>query len=803
MKNIVLSLITFIVANSCVAQTVPIFKWQDHLSYRSGMSVTEGGGKVYCATKGGIFVYNKGDNSMERLSKVNGLSDVEAVVINYNKYNNKVLIAYKNANLDILTGTAITNLPDIKNKNIVGNKSINSVYMLNQYAYLACGFGIVVIDMNRMEVNDTYFLLNAIGGALNVRDLTSDNNYLYAATDSGVYRASVNAPSLADNTAWKKITGKVNGVYSGAINGKYNSIVAFNGKIYANFSKYLYSNFLSNPPVVYYINDSVKVFDGTSWTSPTFMPATGYTARQLEVCNNHLLVVLDGQVNVYDTAMHSIYYFGGDQFCFNDKLRAVAAAFDSDGGTWFADDRFGLLSWRPSIGCESRYPNGPANEFVTNMSTAGDNLLVAPGGVNGSWQSLYLTDGVFSYNNNTWSAISGNHSPIINLDTTFDIMNVLIDTNDTRHAYASTWGSGILEFYDGVPIKHWDHSNSNGALMGINSGGSGPVLNYGIALDAANNLWVSSTLVTKALARKTFSGSWTGIDFSAILGNSGATLSQVLVDKNDQKWMIIARGGGLMVYKAGTTATANLSTNTKFLSTSSGNGLLPSTEVDCIAEDKNGEIWIGTNKGIAVFYSPENVFVPGANFDAQQILLEQDGHVQILLLTELVQAIAVDDANRKWIGTTNSGVFLMSADGTQQIYHFDAANSPLFSNDVRSIAINHKTGEVYFGTAKGIISFRGSSTEGNPDFGQMYAFPNPVKPNYDGPIAITGLMGNSTVKITDVVGNLVFQTTSEGGQALWYGKNFKGERVSTGVYMVFCTNADGSQKAVTKILFIN
>jgi hypothetical protein len=168
-----------------------------------------------------------------------------------------------------------------------------------------------------------------------------------------------------------------------------------------------------------------------------------------------------------------------------------------------------------------------------------------------------------------------------------------------------------------------------------------------------------------------------------------------------------------------------------------------------------------------------------------------------------VQAIAVDDANRKWIATANSGVFLMSEDGTKQIYHFDESNSPLFNNDVRTIAINHKTGEVYFGTAKGIIEFRGDATEGNEDCSGMYAFPNPVKPDYEGPIAIKGMMENSTVKITDVSGTLVYEVKSEGGQALWFGKNFKGERVSTGVYMAFCTNEDGSQKCVTKILFIN
>jgi hypothetical protein len=173
------------------------------------------------------------------------------------------------------------------------------------------------------------------------------------------------------------------------------------------------------------------------------------------------------------------------------------------------------------------------------------------------------------------------------------------------------------------------------------------------------------------------------------------------------------------------------------------------------------------------------------------------------LETENVLSIAVDDANRKWIGTSKSGVFLMSADGTKQIAHFDETNSPLFSNNVKSITINHTTGEVYFGTSKGIISYRGTAIEAGDEFGDVYAFPNPVKHEYEGPIAIKGLMNNSTLKITDISGSLVYETKSEGGQAIWYGKNFNGERVSTGVYMVFCTSEDGALKKVTKILVIN
>ena len=798
MKKYFLLIVIIISTQQIFSQSIPVFKWQDHLSYRSGVSVAEGGGKVYCATRSGIFMYNTGDNSMERLSKINGLSDVQAVVLNCNHYNNKVLIAYANANIDIIDGTSITNIPDIKNKNIVGNKAINNIYFVNQYAYLACGFGIVVIDMNRLEVSDTYYI-GPGGNAINVRDITSDSLYFYAATDGGVYRASINAPSLADNSAWSLITGIVNGTYSGNPNGKYNAITVFRGKVFANYSRYLYSNFSSQ--VVYNGQDTIKSYDGTKWKIDSLIPFASYTNRVLRTVNGKLIVADQYSISVKNSNLQGGFYIGGHD-CFNDIISPESVTVDNNGGVWYGDDKYGLASWRPGVGCQYRYPNGPANEFVNAMDLAGGNLITVPGGVTNSWSNLYISDGIFSYSNNNWTTIKGAYSTVVNIDTLYDFMNVLVDTLDTKRAFVSCWGGGVVELYNGVPIKHYTASNTGNALTGIAANGTGPVDCYGLALDAGANLWVGSTSVRNAIAKKTPAGTWKSIDFTAILGNGGATIGQILIDQYDQKWIVLARGGGLMVYAGNTTAAAT-SSNTKVLTTSSGNGLLPSTGVYCLAQDRTGEIWVGTDKGICVFYSPENVFVPGQNFDAQQILLTQDGNVQILLLTEIVQAIAVDDANRKWIGTANSGVFLMSADGTQQIYHFDVTNSPLFSNNVNSISIDHKTGEVYFGTGKGIIEFRGSATEGNQDYSELYAFPNPVKPNYDGPIAIKGLVGNSTVKITDVVGNLVYQTTSEGGQALWYGKNFKGEKVSTGVYMVFCASADGTQKAVTKIVFIN
>ncbi|HEU4718775.1 MAG TPA: two-component regulator propeller domain-containing protein, partial [Bacteroidia bacterium] len=269
-----------------------------------------------------------------------------------------------------------------------------------------------------------------------------------------------------------------------------------------------------------------------------------------------------------------------------------------------------------------------------------------------------------------------------------------------------------------------------------------------------------------------------------------------------QKWMILPRGSGMLVFDDNGTIDNPSDDRVTRLGFTAGNGGIVGTDVYSMAEDQDGEIWVGTDQGISVFYCAENIFTPGA-CDAQQILIQQDGYTQILMGTQSVTCIAIDGANRKWIGTEEGGVFLMSADGQKQLAHFDVTNSPLLSNDITSLAINQKTGEIFFGTTKGLVSYRGEAIEGQDQMGDVYAFPNPVTHDYHGPIAITGLVKDADVRIADVTGNVVYQTKALGGQAIWDGNNFKGERAATGVYLVFITNEDGTQKAITKILLIN
>jgi hypothetical protein len=775
-----LLLLSFFVGSDGIAQ-LAIGQWRDHLSYKKGISVTQSETNIYCATESGMFTLNRDDKSIERLSKISGLSDVGVNTIRYNDYNKTLLIAYKNANMDLVKDKNIYNISDIKRSIITAKKTINNIHFRNELAYLACGFGIVVLDMDKKEIKETYYI-GVNGGFLNVREVTSDANYLYAATDSGVYHAALNSPNLADFNSWSKFSSLPPGVY--------NTIASFDGKIYTNYSS----------PSPIWGNDTIYEYNGIQWDHflKQVKPDSGFNpVRKIEESHNKLMISTVGREDVFtpsDTWLGVIYLFttGYDV----DPFQGIVDDLDPD-VYWVADNYNGLTnSYQLGGGTASYAPNGPNTSQVYGMSFAKEDLWAIRGDRDETWAAIYNPAEAYRFSNENWSSDTRTNIPA--MDSLFDVVSIAVDPANKEHVFLGTLGRGILEINNGAFVKQWNEGNSSLQSTGWSTTFRSVAI-FGLTYDADGNLWVSNSTAPQPLSVLKTDGTWQSFNTSAFATNPAT--GNILIDQSGNKWMILPRGVGIFVFNEnGTWATGD--DKMKKLFSGPGNGNLPSNEVECLTEDKDGEIWVGTDKGIAVFYCADQVFT-SSGCDAQQIFIEQDGHTQILLATEVVNTIAVDGANRKWIGTQNSGVYLMSPDGTTQIQHFTVDNSPLLSNEIRSIAINPKTGEVFFGTADGIISYRNDATEGLEDYTNVYVFPNPVKPGYEGPIAITGLVENANVKITDINGGLVYQTKALGGQAIWYGKNFKGEKSRSGVYMVFCSNEDGSKTFITKILLVN
>lgn len=773
-----LLLLSFFIGSDGIAQ-LAIGQWRDHLSYRKGISVTQDKDNMYCATESGLFLLKKSDNSIERLSKINGLSDIGVNTIRYNNYNNTLLIAYQNANIDLLSNNTIFNISDIKRSIITAKKTIHNIHYRNELAYLACGFGIVVLDMDKKEIRETYYI-GVNGGYINVHEVTSDGNYLYAATDSGVYHASLNSPNLADFKAWTKFTSLPNGTY--------NTIASFAGKIFTNYSA---------PASLGWGHDTIFTYNGILWDNFLADTIGLRPVRKIEESQGKLLVNLINYTDVYDAdsllgSMHS------QTIGINIDPYQSIVDLGNQYTYWIADNYNGLTKAYnfSNVISQSYAPNGPNTSGIYIMTFAGKDLWVARGDRGETWTNVYNKAEAYTFSSEAWSSVTSANIPA--LDTIWDAVSIAVDPNDKDHVYLGALGAGLVEIDNGTLVKVWNETNSSLQSTGWSSSVHWVGI-FGLAFDQDGNLWVSNSTAAQPLSvRKKSDGSWQSFNFSSLAINP--TTGSILVDRSNQKWMLLPRGVGLVVFNDnGTWATGD--DKMKKLSSLKGSGSLPSNEIICLTEDLDGEVWAGTDKGIAVFYCADQVLTSGC--EAQQILIQQDGHTQILLETEVVNAIAIDGANRKWIGTQNSGAYLMSPDGTVQIKHFTVDNSPLLSDEIRSIVIDPITGEVFFGTGKGIISYRNDATEGLEDFTNVYTFPNPVKPGYEGPIAITGLVENADVKITDVSGTLVYQTKSLGGQAIWYGKNFDGEKASSGVYLVFCSNEDGSKTFITKILLVN
>ncbi|MEM6726572.1 MAG: two-component regulator propeller domain-containing protein, partial [Bacteroidota bacterium] len=358
-------------------------------------------------------------------------------------------------------------------------------------------------------------------------------------------------------------------------------------------------------------------------------------------------------------------------------------------------------------------------------------------------------------------------------------------------AYFGSFPQGLIEF-DGENLTHFTETNS-----GIQIHATDPFTRRvaGLVFDDANNLWISNFGAPNPIVVYTAEGEW--YNFGGGFGFSQPT--QVVVDRNNYKWFIGGNADkGILVYDSG--ADIALPNDDLSIVLRTNNSNLVTNDVRCIAVDKDGFVWAGTTSGPLVFECPGQVLegqCPGRRPTAVE-----GGITDFLLGGETINSIAIDGANRKWFGT-NNGLFLLNEQADEEILKFTVDNSPLFSNQIIDIEINEENGEVFIGTNGGMLSYRSDATEGGVIFNDVVAFPNPVRPEYEGPIAIKGLVANADVKITDISGTLIYEGRALGGQAIWDGNDYNGRRAASGVYLVFMTDRDGNQKQVTKILVIN
>ncbi|OYZ01963.1 MAG: hypothetical protein B7Y37_05035 [Sphingobacteriia bacterium 28-36-52] len=735
-------------------QPVPIGQWREHLNYQKAIQVIKGD-LIYAATNDAIFSIDA-NQEINRYHKVNGLSDIGIQQIGWDAQNSQLIIAYKNSNIDFLKGSITKNLSDIQRSSISGNKTINSIYASMGTAYLSTGLGIVLVNLNKYEIKDTWIIGNA-GTQISINSFTENNQYYFAASDEGIKRIAKTGLDPANYQNWENILGPSNGAVSfiGFIN---NQLI-----ITKNDSVFTQEN-----------NQWKLLFQELNWK----IVNTGISENNITVClrttsGNSKVIVLNPNGNL----VRSISAPGIISF--------PSSAITNNSTVWVADQFGGLSSFGNNT--ERYIPNGPLGISNGEFAFYNQTLFQAAGSVNAAWNYQFNRDGILEFKEGSWSNRGAFNTPL--LDSVLDIITLTVDPSNGT-IWAGSYGGGLLKQNNGQ-LQIFKQQNS---LLQAAIGDLGSYRVSGLALDNKNNLWISNYGAPQALKLKTFEDKWFGFTIPFSLTENA--VAQIIADDFDQLWIQSPKGNGLIYYKYGNNIEAAGDDQWKLFQQGVGNGNLPSNNVLSILKDKDNSIWVGTDDGIGIIYCSDNVL---GSCEATLPIIQQDQFAGFLFKGEQVQSMALDGANQKWIGTQN-GVWLISADAKKIIHHFTVNNSPLLSNDIKKIAVDPTTGEVYFATFNGLCSYRGTATESTEEKSNVLVFPNPVPPQYNGQIAITGLAENTLIKITELNGRLVYQTRSLGGQAVWNGRNYLGTKVASGVYLILAKDGKGNENIVTKIV---
>ncbi len=743
-----------------------INQWKSYLPYQDAASVTQSDSKIYYATKFSLLIIDKEDDSVELLSKVNGLSEAGMGIIKYDRFNQTLIATYFNGNLDLIKEDgSIVNLPFIFSSDIIGDKEIIDIYIdSEERAYFAMGFGLKILNVKEEEFGDE------TRAGIPFKSITVHDGFIYAATEMGIYRISQTGVNIQDFGLWERMETPQGfpDEYTS------NAIATYQNQLYVNIDDALFrwdNGTLSN----IYQQENHKIDFLTTEGEHLLIGAFCRDENTGKECN--------GEVFFYDG--NSIVGQDG-QDCVN---RPVYAIEDAAGRVFYTDkwrqyriaDKFGDP-------CNKFAINSPFSFRIGDLVLDDDNLYV------GTETGIFSSDGLLSLVDGEWSV--NNDQTNSELDGNRAFYRLAVHP-ENKKIYIGTRWDGLVE-YDPVEDKFTTFTEGDNSTLD-NSDDPLRVKVEGLAFDSENNLWLSNYTAEnqKVLSVLKADGTFT----NDLKNLPRKDVQQMIIDQNDLIW-ISTLESGIYVYDYAGTIDNKMDDRIQPISTSNSN--LPNNRVKSLAIDLDGNVWAGTTEGAIVFECP-------SPFDGNCLgtlpKVDVNGILGLLLETEIINTIAVDGANRKWFGTQN-GIFVQSPNGVDQIAKFNTENSPLFDNTITDIAINNKTGEVFIGTGKGLISLRTDATEGGNfhNKSEIYAFPNPVRPDYEGPIAIKGFARDSNIKITDLNGQLVFETQALGGQAIWNGRDYNGRKASSGVYLVLGTrtsNVESPEAVVTKILLMN
>jgi len=748
--------------------------WEDFFSYNNVKDFVITNDVIFALADNAVFSYNTTTQELNKLSSVNGLSGETTSAIHYNEEFNRIVIGYDNGLIEVVDNDgSVTVSPDIVNFNQSGLKRINAIFEYEQKLFIATSFAIIIYDIEKLEFGDTYFI-GPGSSSININQITVANNEIFAATDIGIFVADVDNANLIDASNWEQ-----------RFTGSYQNITSFNGGIYAVSGQNI-----------------IRLDGATSQNVLSFAE----NIVDVTVAETSLVVTLSKSTLVYDTSLIQI----GSNVTSTTFDFSLNTSVVSNGNMFLGTSEFGILT--APITSQSYveiHPEGPLSNQVFSIDVYNNNLWVVYGGYDATFTPSQIRQGFSHFNGNTWL-----NTPFNSTNPFGDLVNVTIDKNSDNRVFISSFGDtrelttrltgGLYEVVDDNISQFYNHLNSPLEDIEPTDPNRVTVRIAGTAFDREGNLWVTNLIANSRLKKLTPEGSWVGYNINELYLENRPGMGEVVVDNANTVW-IATRSNGLFAYNENGNRKAALTEEPT-------RGSLPNRNTRTIAVDKNNRLWIGTLTGMVVFNNPTSIF-NSTTFDAEPVIILDEGIPKRLLGDQTINSIKVDGANNKWFGTESAGVLYTNADGQNTLASFTKDNSPLPSNKILKIAVDESSGKVFFATDKGIVAYNSNVAPFGNELGEVYAYPNPVLKNHD-IVTINGRNGTNlpkgtNVKIVDTSGNLVYETNVvegqeiQGGKVVWDKRNLAGQKVATGVYIVLLATDDGSESSSTKIAIVN
>lgn len=758
--------VCFLITLSLSAQNTSL--WKGYFSYSEVRDLAQSATLCYAASENALFSSNATTGEIRTINTIDGLPSEQISAAYRSVAFNLTLVGYKSGLMVvILPDGSIIKVVDIINKQLNPTiKKINHFMEHEGVVYISCDFGIVTYNLATLEFGDTYFI-GTTSPEIVVTQTTFFDGYIYAATLSeGLKRGALDNPDLIDATQWQSIA-----------SGVFLAVEAFGDSILTATSD----------------GQVRRSTSGVSFTS--FGPAFSPPISDLRAVDDRLLLVNANHVYTYDLSFVQQAHFMATSVTEEAVAFTCATIVGSKLYIGTKEDGVLLLNADAPSAYEFISPDGPQRNNVFAFTVAPSGTLWTVFGEYDQFQTPYLRE----YGVSKYSADAGwLNIPYSQMDGARDLVRVTVNPSDETEVFFSSHFDGLVRFQNDVLADHYTYTNSGLESLVIPSAPDYKSVRIEqSAFDSQGNLWMTNGLIDNAVKVLKSGGGWGEASVDGVVDDTfGARFSRLVVDKNNTKW-ICSLEDGLIGYNE------NRATPFRRIDEGADAGNLPSQSVQCVAVDNRNQLWIGTRKGLRVLSSVDRFMgEEDTQLTTNSVIILENGLAQELMYEQFVSDIVVDGANNKWIGTTGAGVFLVSPDGQETIHHFTSSNSPLPSNNVNDIDINQTTGEVFFATVSGMVSYKGSAIAPSDDLKDIKVFPNPVRPGYAGTVKITGLTDKANVKIADITGSLVFEAIAEGGTLEWDTTAFGKYRVASGVYMVFVATEDGAETAVKKLMIV-